>query len=72
MENPVTTLINDPTNTVDGRILFCPNDGDQLPEIFLCGLNDTENITINIPDADSIVWEALVGGNCPSAPQIVP
>jgi len=65
--NPITALINDPTNTVDGEILICPNDGEELPQIFLCGLNDTELIQLNIPDADSIIWEQLDEASCTDA-----
>ncbi|TKD65124.1 T9SS type B sorting domain-containing protein [Flavobacterium sp. ASW18X] len=65
--NPIIDLINDTSNTVDGTILVCPNDGRELPEIFLCGLNDTELIQINIPDALSIEWEQLVEGSCSAA-----
>jgi gliding motility-associated-like protein len=65
--NPIITLINDPTNTVEGEIVTCPNDGDLLPKVFLCGLNDTELIQINIPDADSIEWEQLDPTSCVSA-----
>ncbi|MDF0714816.1 T9SS type B sorting domain-containing protein [Muricauda sp. 334s03] len=62
--NPITALINDTSNTIDGAIDFCPNDGSELPEIFLCGLNDTELIQINIPDATSIEWEQLDENSC--------
>ncbi|WP_421808389.1 T9SS type B sorting domain-containing protein [Flagellimonas sp.] len=62
--NPITALINDTSNTIDGDIEICPNDGSELPEIFLCGLNDTELIQINIPDATSIVWEQLDEASC--------
>lgn len=65
--NPITALINDTSNTVEGTILTCPNDGEELPEIFLCGLNDTELIQINIPDADSIDWERLDDTSCAAA-----
>ena len=65
--NPITELINDTTNTVEGEIVVCPNDGEELPQVFLCGLNDTELIQINIPDADSIVWEQLDESSCPAA-----
>ncbi len=65
--NPISALVNDTTNTVDGEVLICPNDGTELPEIFLCGLNDTELIQINIPDADSIVWEQLDEASCAAA-----
>src|SRR5690606_29726946 len=62
--NPITALINDPNSGVDGEILTCPNDGSELPEIFLCGLNDTQLIQMNIPDALSIVWEKLDEDSC--------
>ena len=65
--NPITALINDTSNTVEGEIVVCPNDGEELPEIFLCGLNDTELIQINIPDADSIEWEQLDESSCSAA-----
>ncbi|MEZ4809820.1 MAG: T9SS type B sorting domain-containing protein [Allomuricauda sp.] len=62
--NPITALINDPSNTIDGDVIVCPNDGSETPEIFLCGLNDTELIQINIPDATSIVWQQLDEASC--------
>ncbi|WP_411029371.1 T9SS type B sorting domain-containing protein [Spongiimicrobium sp. 3-5] len=62
--NPISALINDTTNTVEGEVVTCPNDGEELPNIFLCGLNDTELIQINIPDADSIEWEQLDEASC--------
>ena len=62
--NPIITLINDTSNTVEGEVVTCANDGDLLPKIFLCGLNDTELIQINIPDATSIVWEQLDEASC--------
>ncbi|MGW9684563.1 T9SS type B sorting domain-containing protein [Flagellimonas sp. 2504JD1-5] len=67
--NPITALINDTSNTVEGEIVVCPNDGSELPQIFLCGLNDTELIQINIPDANSIVWEQLDESSCSAATQ---
>ena len=62
--NPITALINDITNTVDGEVVICPNDGEELPKIFLCGLNDNEPLQLNIPDALSISWEQLDEGSC--------
>ena len=70
--NPIITLINDPTNTVEGEVVTCPNDGDLLPKVFLCGLNDTELIEINIPDATSIVWEQLDEASCADAGEDCP
>ncbi|MEM9646871.1 MAG: SprB repeat-containing protein [Bacteroidota bacterium] len=64
LTNPITALINDTSNSVDGEIVTCPNDGSELPEVFLCGLNDTELIQVNIPDADSIEWELLDESSC--------
>ncbi|MEA1786476.1 T9SS type B sorting domain-containing protein [Arenibacter sp. GZD96] len=65
--NPIIDLINDPTNTVEGEVVACSIDGDLLPKIFLCGLNDTELIQINIPDAVSIVWQRLDETSCASS-----
>ena len=65
--NPITALINDTSNTVEGQVVVCPNDGEELPEIFLCGLNDQELIQINIPDAQSIEWEQLDEASCTAA-----
>ncbi len=65
--NPIIDLINDLTNTVEGEVVTCPNDGEPLPKIFLCGINDTELIEINIPDATSIVWQRLDEASCMGA-----
>ncbi|MGA9239428.1 MAG: hypothetical protein WBV75_10230, partial [Robiginitalea sp.] len=65
--NPIAELINDPTNTVEGEIAICPNDGEPLPKVFLCGVNDSELIEINIPDATSIQWERLDESSCMDA-----
>ncbi len=62
--NPIADLINDPTNTVEGEVVTCPNDGELLPKIFLCGINDSELIQINIPDATSIQWQQLDTASC--------
>ena len=62
--NPIVSLINDPSSGVEGEISICPNDGQPLPKIFLCGINDAELIQINLPDAQSIVWERLDEGSC--------
>ncbi|MGB5508263.1 hypothetical protein, partial [Robiginitalea sp.] len=65
--NPIADLINDSTNTVEGEIAICPNDGEPLPKVFLCGINDSELIEINIPDATSIEWERLDEASCMDA-----
>ncbi|MNJ86960.1 bacterial transduction protein [compost metagenome] len=48
------------------EIVICPNDGEQLPNIFLCGLNDSRFIQTNITDAVSIIWEKLDEASCPA------
>lgn len=41
------------------EIVICPNDGDQLPYIYLCGAGDSQTITTNIASATSITWYQL-------------
>ncbi|MCC5654590.1 T9SS type B sorting domain-containing protein [Nostoc sp. XA013] len=48
------------------EIVTCPNDGEQLPNIFLCGLNDSRFIQTNITNAVSIIWEKLNEASCPA------
>ncbi|MBM1105223.1 SprB repeat-containing protein, partial [Aurantibacter crassamenti] len=72
--NPIVDWFNttngdaDPTNDVQGQIVQCSVDGDLLPEIFLCGNNDSQLININISDAQSIEWEILNESSCSAAP----
>jgi len=47
------------------EVVVCPNDGVELPYIFLCGVNDSQLIQLNISDAQSIVWEVLNETSCP-------
>ncbi|SMG43316.1 hypothetical protein, partial [Arenibacter troitsensis] len=71
--NPIVDFFNnsnndaDPTNNVQGEIVSCSVDGSPLPKIFLCGVNDTQLIQVNITDAQSMVWEQLVEGSCTDA-----
>lgn len=68
--NPIITYFNtlngdaDITNDIQGEIVTCANDGSQLPKIFLCGTNDTQDIILNITDAQSISWEKLDEASC--------
>ncbi len=67
--NPVTEYFNevnndtDPNNDIPGEIVNCV-DGTELPKIFLCGINDTQPLIVNIVDADSVSWELLDEGSC--------
>jgi gliding motility-associated-like protein len=71
--NPIIDFYNtvngdaDPTNDIQGEIVSCSVDGDLLPKIFLCGINDSELLQVNIVDAQSIVWEQLDEGSCASS-----
>ncbi len=47
------------------QIVICPNDGKELPNIFLCGANDSTLIETNIASATSIIWEQLDDTSCP-------
>ena len=47
------------------EVVTCPNDGKLLPNIFLCGANDSRNIQTNIAGATSIIWEVLDETSCP-------
>ncbi len=46
------------------EVVTCPNDGDSLANIFLCGANDSRLIQTNISDASSIEWEQLDENSC--------
>ena len=54
------------------KVVTCPTNGEELPELFLCGANDSRLIETNITDAESIVWEKLDEGSCNAAPQDCP
>ena len=45
-------------------VSICPNDGKELPKIFLCGANDSVEILTGISDATSIIWEVLDESSC--------
>ena len=48
------------------EVVTCPNDGDDLPKIFLCGGTDTRFIDTDITDSDDIVWQRLDESSCPA------
>ena len=71
--NPIVNYFNqvnsdaNPDNDMQGEIVTCAVDGDLLPQIFLCGVNDEATIQLGITDAQSIVWEKLNEGSCTDA-----
>ncbi|MDO5969036.1 T9SS type B sorting domain-containing protein [Flavivirga aquimarina] len=52
------------------QVVTCPNDGKELPNIFMCGATDTRFIDTNITDADTIVWERLDETSCTAVSNI--
>lgn len=53
----------------DGTITVCPNNGKELPKIFLCGLtgsNSSRTIATGITGATSIVWETTTCAPIPA------
>ena len=58
-----TTLTN-PVIPFADEVVTCPNNGKPLPNIFLCGANDSTFIDTYITDATSIIWEQLDEGSC--------
>jgi len=57
---------NNPDNDLQGEIVTCSIDGDNLAKIFLCGAADEATIQLGITDAQSIVWQKLDEGSCSS------
>ncbi len=48
------------------EVVVCPDDGKQLPNIYLCGLNDSQDLTSGITDGSvNAVWEILDEASCP-------
>ncbi|MFD2550708.1 T9SS type B sorting domain-containing protein [Bizionia sediminis] len=64
MPNPITPYAN--------QVVICPNNGEELPEIFLCGAGDSVLLETNITDATSITWEVLNEASCGTAPANCP
>src|SRR5690606_22533707 len=58
------TTITNPAIPYADEVVTCPNDGKLLPNIFLCGANDSREILTNIAGASSIIWEQLDESSC--------
>jgi len=73
-EDPIIDYFNtlnsdaDVTNDIEGEIVVCSIDGDELAKIFLCGAGDSQLLQTNITDAQTISWELLDEGSCTAAP----
>ncbi|WAC02210.1 hypothetical protein N7U66_21070 [Lacinutrix neustonica] len=56
--------VNNPVIPYADEVVTCPNDGKQLPNIYLCGANDSTFIETGISDASSIMREQLDESSC--------
>ncbi len=74
----VFTAVTNPVIPIADNIRTCPINGEELPEIFLCGASDSQTIDTNFIDATSIIWERLDPTACatvtrdPDCPTIDP
>ena len=46
------------------EVVTCPNNGKLLPNIFLCGADDSRLIQTNISGSTDIIWEQLDEASC--------
>ncbi|PWH82547.1 chromophore lyase [Algibacter marinivivus] len=56
--------VTNPVIPFADEVVICPNDGKELPNIFLCGGNGPRLIDTNITDTTSIIWEQLDESSC--------
>lgn len=56
--------VTNPVIPYADEVVICPNDGKELPNIFLCGGNGPRLIETNITDTTSIIWEQLDESSC--------
>ncbi|MDC8002589.1 T9SS type B sorting domain-containing protein [Aureisphaera galaxeae] len=47
------------------EVVICPNDGKELPNIYLCGEDDFRDLNVDIASAIDIFWEVLDESSCP-------
>jgi gliding motility-associated-like protein len=56
--------ITNPIIPYADEVVICPNDGKELPNIYLCGLNDFTELNVDLGQATSIIWEQLDETSC--------
>lgn len=64
--SPAGSVVANPVIPFADQVVTCPNDGKQLPKIFLCGANASRLINTGASDAVSIQWQRLNEGSCPA------
>ncbi len=61
---PFGGVLTNPVIPYADEVVICPNNGKQLPNIFLCGANASRVITTGIADGSTIIWEKLNEASC--------
>ncbi|WP_354680756.1 hypothetical protein, partial [Mariniflexile fucanivorans] len=61
---PFGGIITNPVIPFADEVVICPNDGKQLPNIFLCGANASRDIQTGVSDGSTIIWEKLNEASC--------
>ena len=56
--------VTNPVIPFADEVVTCPNDGKLLPNIFLCGANDSRSIQTGITNTTSMIWEKLDEASC--------
>jgi gliding motility-associated-like protein len=56
--------VTNPVIPFADEVVICPNDGKELPNIFLCGANGARLIQTGITDTTSMIWEKLDETSC--------
>ncbi|MFK7781352.1 beta strand repeat-containing protein, partial [Psychroserpens sp.] len=62
--------VTNPVIPFADEVVICPNDGKELPNIYLCGANDSVFIQTGITDTTSIIWEVLDETSCSAVTNI--
>ncbi|MDO6761547.1 T9SS type B sorting domain-containing protein [Tamlana sp. 2_MG-2023] len=62
-------LVGNPVAPYADEVVECGNDGSQLPNFYLCGLNDVRNIQTSLTNYESIIWEKLDETSCNAVTQ---
>jgi gliding motility-associated-like protein/uncharacterized repeat protein (TIGR01451 family) len=56
--------VTNPVIPFADEVVICPNDGKELPNIYLCGANDLRFIQTGITNTISMIWEKLDETSC--------
>lgn len=55
---------SNPAISVADLVSLCPDNGTQLPKIFLCGASSSRLISVTSSNVSSVIWEKLDESNC--------